>query len=134
MEGLSIGEILRDYRKEHKLQQKDLAEMLGMKQPQLAAYENGKKNPRVDTLKHIAAVMGITYEALLSKMSTEDQVDAVIFGGTDARIEFGTQIIMENIKKLNINGMQEAIHLIDLLTMIPEYQATKPAPSDNGNE
>jgi transcriptional regulator with XRE-family HTH domain len=47
------------YRGEHDLSQRELAQRLGMKQPQVARLELGEVNPRVDTLMRIAAHLGI---------------------------------------------------------------------------
>ena len=50
--------ILR-YRSEHDLSQRDLAERLRMKQPQVARLELGEVNPNIDTLMRISAALGI---------------------------------------------------------------------------
>ena len=47
------------YRAEHALSQRDLAERLAMKQPQVARLELGEVNPSMDTLMRIASRLGI---------------------------------------------------------------------------
>lgn len=47
------------YRAEHDLSQRDLAERLAMKQPQVARLELGEVNPSMDTLMRIASRLGI---------------------------------------------------------------------------
>jgi transcriptional regulator with XRE-family HTH domain len=49
------------YRTEHDLSQRDLAERLGMKQPQVARLEVGEVNPSMDTLMRISAQLGIEF-------------------------------------------------------------------------
>ena len=49
------------YRVEHDLSQRDLAQRLGMKQPQVARLELGEVNPSVDTLMRISARLGIEF-------------------------------------------------------------------------
>ena len=49
------------YRAEHDLSQRELAERLGMKQPQVARLELGEVNPGVDTLMRISARLGIEF-------------------------------------------------------------------------
>jgi transcriptional regulator with XRE-family HTH domain len=49
------------YRGEHELSQRELAERLGMKQPQVARLELGEVNPSIDTLMRIAAQLGIEF-------------------------------------------------------------------------
>jgi transcriptional regulator with XRE-family HTH domain len=47
------------YRAEHHLSQRELAERLRMKQPQVARLELGEVNPNIDTLMRISAALGI---------------------------------------------------------------------------
>jgi len=49
------------YRTEHDLSQRELAERLGMKQPQVARLELGEVNPSMDTLLRISAQLGIEF-------------------------------------------------------------------------
>ncbi len=49
------------YRAEHELSQRELAERLGMKQPQVARLELGEVNPRMETLMRISARLGIEF-------------------------------------------------------------------------
>jgi transcriptional regulator with XRE-family HTH domain len=49
------------YRAEHDLSQRDLAERLGMKQPQVARLELGEVNPSMDTLMRISSRIGIEF-------------------------------------------------------------------------
>jgi transcriptional regulator with XRE-family HTH domain len=49
------------YRAEHDLSQRDLADLLGMKQPQVARLELGDVNPSIETLMRISAQLGIEF-------------------------------------------------------------------------
>ncbi|MGH8165585.1 MAG: helix-turn-helix domain-containing protein [Rhodanobacteraceae bacterium] len=49
------------YRAEHDLSQRDLAQRLGMKQPQVARLELGEVTPGIDTLMRISAQLGIEF-------------------------------------------------------------------------
>jgi transcriptional regulator with XRE-family HTH domain len=49
------------YRAEHDLSQRDLAERLGMKQPQVARLELGEVNPSMGTLMRISSRLGIEF-------------------------------------------------------------------------
>jgi transcriptional regulator with XRE-family HTH domain len=49
------------YRGDHDLSQRELAERLGMKQPQVARLELGEVNPSMETLMRISARLGIEF-------------------------------------------------------------------------
>ena len=49
------------YRGDHGLSQRDLAERLGMKQPQVARLELGEVNPSMETLMRVSAQLGIEF-------------------------------------------------------------------------
>ena len=49
------------YRADHDLSQRELAERLGMKQPQVARLEIGEVNPSMETLMRVSAQLGIEF-------------------------------------------------------------------------
>ncbi len=49
------------YRAEHHLSQRELADRLGMKQPQVARLELGGRNPSMETLMRVSAKLGIEF-------------------------------------------------------------------------
>jgi transcriptional regulator with XRE-family HTH domain len=49
------------YRSEHDLSQRELADRLGMKQPQVARLELGEVNPSIETLMRVSAQLGIEF-------------------------------------------------------------------------
>jgi transcriptional regulator with XRE-family HTH domain len=49
------------YRAEHDLSQRELADRLSMKQPQVARLELGDVNPSIDTLMRLSAQLGIEF-------------------------------------------------------------------------
>lgn len=55
----TIGQQIRKYRKEKGMTQKQLADLLDTTQQNLAQYENGKRNPKIETLKKIAQALEI---------------------------------------------------------------------------
>lgn len=48
---MAIGENIRKIRKEKKLTQKELGKLCGMSEAQIGQYENGLRNPKMETLK-----------------------------------------------------------------------------------
>lgn len=49
------------YRADHDLSQRELAERLGMKQPQVARLELGEVNPSMETLMRVSSQLGIEF-------------------------------------------------------------------------
>lgn len=63
------------YRTEHALSQRDLAQRLGMKQPQIARLELGEVNPTVDTLARTASQLGIGFTIDVGRAGLSPQRD-----------------------------------------------------------
>lgn len=49
------------YRSDHDLSQRELAERLGMKQPQVARLELGEVNPSIETLMRMSSRLGMEF-------------------------------------------------------------------------
>lgn len=62
---MKIGKQMRIARKEKGYTQKQLGELLGVSQAMVAAYENDRRNPTVDTVEKIADALGIAAGFLL---------------------------------------------------------------------
>jgi ribosome-binding protein aMBF1 (putative translation factor) len=56
-----VQRALMDYRWKQNLSQQQLADALGMKQPQVARLESGVVNPNVETLLRISERLGIEF-------------------------------------------------------------------------
>ena len=64
-EKMSLGEKLRDWRKNNKISQKDIGEKLEVDQKQISNYENGKSNPSLEGFITICQLMGVSADWLL---------------------------------------------------------------------
>jgi transcriptional regulator with XRE-family HTH domain len=58
-------------RKERGMNQRDFADMIGIKQPQLARLESGKQKPKIETLEKIARGTGYSIEIRLIRNDLE---------------------------------------------------------------
>ena len=81
---MAIGENIRKIRKEKKLTQKELGKLCGMSEAQIGQYENGLRNPKMETLKKIAKAL---------KVSSFDLID-------------GYKIPVYQVKHINIEFCQ----------------------------
>lgn len=61
---MTIGENIRKFRTSLKLTQKELGDLIGTTQQMIAQYENGRRNPKVETLNKIAQALHTTVEEL----------------------------------------------------------------------
>src|ERR1700738_2631932 len=57
----AVAVVIVRYRADHDLSQRELAERLGMKQPQVARLELGEVNPSIETLMRASAQLGIEF-------------------------------------------------------------------------
>jgi len=62
-----IGTNIRFLRKKIRLTQQALAEKLGIKRSLIGAYEEGRANPKLDTLMKLSDFFGLSFEHLLLK-------------------------------------------------------------------
>lgn len=63
---LTIGEKLRQLRKEHNLSQQDLADQCNITAAAVSRYENGQRMPRSDIIVRIARELNTPVDYLLS--------------------------------------------------------------------
>ena len=56
---MSIGDNIKRFRKERGITQKKLGELCGIAEPNIRKYENGKQNPKLETIEKIASALGI---------------------------------------------------------------------------
>jgi transcriptional regulator with XRE-family HTH domain len=57
----AVALVIVRHRADHDLSQRELAERLGMKQPQVARLELGEVNPSMETLMRVSAQLGIEF-------------------------------------------------------------------------
>lgn len=59
--------MLAQLRNEHKITQKQLEKLSGIKQPMIARIENGDSMPRIDTFLRLLEPMGLTLKIVSAK-------------------------------------------------------------------
>jgi transcriptional regulator with XRE-family HTH domain len=65
-----IGKNIRKIRTVKKLSQAAFAELFNLARPSVGAYEEGRSEPKIDTLIQIAQYFGISIDSLLTKELT----------------------------------------------------------------
>ena len=140
---MTIGEKIKIIRKKNRLTQKELGDKLGVSYQMIAQYENGKRNPKIETVQKIADALD------MSICYTEDGEPCFIdkiYEGTGQKafesISIREQEIYKKIAKmpeitpdtvildlyhqLNDAGQDMAVEQVELLTKIPEDRKKSP--------
>lgn len=80
---MKIGDIIKDYRKEHGLSIREMSRVLGCHYSTLSRIENGITHPSMYTLRKVATLTGRDIDDLidasinLSVRPTEDELDVL---------------------------------------------------------
>lgn len=127
---MTTGERIRKARKEKNMSQKELAEKIGVSASMIGQYENGLRNPKIETIQRIAYVLDVNTYSLVSSNITQ-----LFTGSAQTSIDFdklekklGSLItdreyeIMGLFNKLNESGQQKAIERVEELTEVPKYK------------
>ena len=64
----ALGSRIRTWRQRRRFSQSELAERSGVTQSTLSNYENGKREPAVSILIHIAEVLDVSLDELAGRM------------------------------------------------------------------
>ena len=137
-----IGENIKFFRKENKLTQKQLADLIGVSYQQISQYECGKRNPKIDTLRKIASALNVPLPYFLP-LENEEEKHEVISSLTKEELseyleeqkEFKSFMLEDVISamqdqewtllaafyKLNSAGKKVAIQRIEELSEIEKY-------------
>ena len=100
---------LEELRNKLNLSQNELAEKLNMTQQRISAYEKGKREPDIDTIKQLADFFGVTTDYLLGKSDernpkkddiNEDDVKLVADSGFRGLNEYNKKVAIDIIKSL----------------------------------
>lgn len=85
---MTIGEVIRKYRKEKQMTQEEMAGYLGVTTPAVNKWENGNSMPDISILAPIARLLGISTDTLLSYQNEL----------TDKEISSKIELMTEKIK------------------------------------
>ena len=142
---MTIGQRIRAVRKQIGLTQKELAQKMGLSFQSVAQWENDLRNPKPETLRRIAAALGVSYFDLLSEKEraiyesgfkegsgAEEWQNYVIdelwkqegysYSDTEVRL-------INSFSQLNSDGQHKAVERVKELTEILRYRATLPPES-----
>lgn len=135
-----IGEKIRYLRIQKNMTQKELGEKLGgIPQQQIGRWENGKSNPKLNTLRKIAVALSVNVNDLLESPLDDSPLYKTFKNANPSDYPIGKDFInaqsakqvddwkqidielVKTFKKLNETGKAVAIEWVEELTEIPRY-------------
>lgn len=130
---MTTGEAIRSIRKSKGMTQKRLGELAGIAEPTIRSYESGRLNPKIETLKKIAAALEVEVSALDPSISLPLSGNRVYFyfpeeGGSwqfdpeEKLTEPHVLRIAYEFEQLNDLGKDVAVERVKELSEIPKYK------------
>lgn len=137
---MNTSDCIKVLRKKRGLTQKQLAEKSGLSIASIQGYEQGKYNPKIETLSKIAYALNMPVESLFGDINTEKMTEFDIAKlkhltmptalGFNEKLEnwisgfeeTKSDKINDLFESLNEQGQDKAIEQVELLTKIPEYR------------
>lgn len=152
---MTTAEKIRKARKEAGLTQKRLGELCGIAEPTIRKYELGKLNPKIETLKKIAAPLNLYYLDLYGDEETALVKTGVELGKNAAKAatniltrmevvaEFESQgytfepnerQLVRVFNKLNMKGQSNLLYFADDIAGIPQFLLEPPEPPSESSK
>lgn len=101
---MTTGELIRDARKKKGLTQKELGERLGISDVSIAQWENGLRNPRLETRQKLAKALDMDVTALMSDNEKQDYFS--MFGSDSERVDLALMELKKQIEA-KANNLRE---------------------------
>jgi len=113
------GRHIRQYRKIAGLTQEELARKIGISTMSIRRYESGERIATLGMLQRIATTLNVPVQELVSdwsKVSTEDAIDLLVYGGQISRVA-------GNMQQLNLEGRKRVEAYSADMLQIAAYRA-----------
>ena len=118
---MTTGEIIKKLRKDNKMSQKRLAELLGYtNKSSIRKIENDDFELSHAKLSTIATLFGVTVDFLLSGESSEKPVN--VLNNVKILYDDGAVELLETYEQLNAAGRKKAVENIKDLSEIDKYK------------
>ena len=121
---MTVGERIKAARISAKMTQAELAKKLEISYVVISQYENGKRNPKLETLQKIADALEVPVSDLLGlptpANSDSPELTNQLFDNLVDKLKRNQ--LNEAFDKLNDKGQQKALEQVSDLTKITDYQ------------
>ena len=114
---MTTGQSIKAARKKAGLTQAELGKKLGVAYQTVAQWENDLRNPKVDTIRRIAAALDIDQYSIMNF----DMASAEIFKSIGDGIEYKERI-SQNLDKLTTEGLKIVLDVVDAVIGNPKYR------------
>ena len=74
---MTLGDIIKQYREERKMTQKDIAEILEVEPGTISKYESGMIEPNIESLKRLSETFHVTVDELVKEDEEQFNVSNV---------------------------------------------------------
>ncbi|MDB2176080.1 helix-turn-helix domain-containing protein [Blautia wexlerae] len=132
---MDIDEHIKNIRRKNGLTQKELAQKTGLSIASIQGYEQGKYKPKIEQLKKIATALNVSIYDLVQFTTgpncTDRELKIALANDSKSVQRLLEDRIIYAYKKLNSEGQDKAIELVELLTKIPEYQKNFTNPKED---
>jgi len=124
---MPTGSRIKEIRKQKGLTQKQLGDLCGMADSAIRRYENGNANPKIETLKKIAAALEVPVSLLddtlsfMEDMETTKSRKILAYTVINELYNRRKQDLLNAFEKLNSKGQIESVKRVQELTEIPRY-------------
>ena len=124
---MTKGELIKAARKNARMTQAELAKRMGISFQSIAQWENGLRDPKIETIKRIANALGVDVYELLGdadrELFVEGEASALFRGvGKDYSFSEPEKRLVLSFNRLNLEGQQKAVERVEELTEIPKYK------------
>lgn len=121
---MGIPKNIKELRKNLKMTQKDLAKITGLSIGTIQGYEQGRYEPKIETLRLLMDALSCNYEDIIDEplLDTDEEHSALswlIYEEIPAE-QYDNLLTSFNI--LNTLGRNKAIEQVEMLAKIPEYR------------
>lgn len=121
---------MRELRKEKGLSQKQLADLTGLSLSAIQGYEQGRYEPKYESIDRIAFALGVLFTDLINAKDvsvdfTLDQEAEWLRTGGSPQLgsETGRKAAaLVTFEALNEAGQRRALDLLEILLKVPEYK------------
>ena len=154
---MSIGNNIRNARKNQKMTLQQIADKMGCSQQNISQYETGKRKPKLETLQKLSKALDVPLDNLLelgNNHTSEELMEIIeIYNEQQKELNKDNAIrhhllihhydemgrigrdslfeILAHLKLLNEDGQTEASKRVEELTEIPRYTKPDEPPQNN---